>query len=283
MRAFNEGKDKPVKSYKVICFIFLIWLTASSHCYSNYFSFFTPFGEKIFNTTKDFFAQESLHSITNTELSLTEERDYNSQTKGILPPKYALCTGIILVSLFFLIYLFLRIRRNEKRFSILKKQNKELSALLSNTLKNSVPSNSCLFKTDIPPSRLMDSIFVKTRERMVKILLKDILYIQADRNYCSLHTKDKEFLVVMPLKELFEKLPPGYFLRIHRSFVINLPHIQEIGTGHVVIEGKSLPLSKSLKEDLLKHLQTLWWIKCLPQNRRENKTMYPDTIRTYLS
>ncbi|MFO8000329.1 MAG: LytTR family DNA-binding domain-containing protein [Marinilabilia sp.] len=92
---------------------------------------------------------------------------------------------------------------------------------------------------------------------MVKIPLKDILYIQADRNYCSVHTTEKEFLVVMPLKEFYQKLSSGHFLRIHRSFVVNLSHIQEIGTGHVVIERKSLPLSKSSKEELLKHLQTL--------------------------
>ena len=92
---------------------------------------------------------------------------------------------------------------------------------------------------------------------MVKVPLKDILFIKADRNYCSLHTKQKEYLVVMPLKDLGEKLTSKQFLRIHRSFIINLLHVDEIGTGHVVISQKTVPLSKSAKEELLKHLQTI--------------------------
>ena len=104
---------------------------------------------------------------------------------------------------------------------------------------------------------LQDSIFVRNHEKLVKVYIKDIFYIEAERNYCRIHSKGKEYLLVMTLKELDEKLPSGYFIRIHRSYIINLMHIDEIALSHVSIAKKAIPISKSTKEDLLNRLQTI--------------------------
>jgi DNA-binding LytR/AlgR family response regulator len=61
----------------------------------------------------------------------------------------------------------------------------------------------------------------------------------------------------MTLKEIDDKLPPEHFLRIHRSFIVNLSHINEVSGTHVVIMKKAIPLSKSFKSDLLTRLQTI--------------------------
>ncbi len=102
---------------------------------------------------------------------------------------------------------------------------------------------------------LSDSIFVRHHEKMVKIPIKDILYIEADRNYCRVHCKDKEFLLVMTLKDIDEKLPMQHFLRIHRSFIVNISHIDEIATSHVVVSKKAIPLSAEMRKQLLLHIQ----------------------------
>ncbi|MFD0837528.1 LytR/AlgR family response regulator transcription factor [Mariniflexile aquimaris] len=110
-------------------------------------------------------------------------------------------------------------------------------------------------KTD--PFILSDSIFVRHLEKMVRVDIKDILYIEAERNYCRIYSKIKEYLLVMTLKDLDEKLPQKHFIRVHRSFIVNLSQIDEVATSHIVIAKKAIPVSKSLKEELLNRLQTI--------------------------
>jgi len=110
---------------------------------------------------------------------------------------------------------------------------------------------------NLAPFVLSDCIFVRHHDKMVKVAICNILYIEAERNYCRIYSKTKEYLLVMTLKDLDEKLPTNLFLRIHRSFIVNISHIDEIATRHVVISKKAIPLSKSLKEELLNRLHTI--------------------------
>lgn len=104
---------------------------------------------------------------------------------------------------------------------------------------------------------LSDSVFVRHNNSMVKVDINDILYIEAERNYCRIYSKTKEHLLVMTLKDMDEKLPSKHFLRVHRSYIINISKIKEVANSHIVIEKKAIPISKSLKDELLKRLQTL--------------------------
>lgn len=101
-----------------------------------------------------------------------------------------------------------------------------------------------------------DCIYVRRNEKMVRIMIRDIYYFEADRNYCKIFAKNKKYLMVMTLKEINDKLPPEHFLRIHRSFIINLSHVDEVAGTHVVVGKKAIPLSKTLKQKLLNRLQT---------------------------
>ena len=104
---------------------------------------------------------------------------------------------------------------------------------------------------------LNDSIFVRQSSSMVKIYIKDIFYIEAQRNYCKIFTNKKEHLLVITLKEMDEKLPSKHFLRVHRSYIINISQVSEILTTHLVISNKAIPLNKVMKDELLKRLQTI--------------------------
>ena len=107
------------------------------------------------------------------------------------------------------------------------------------------------------PFVLSDCIFVRSHNKMVKVCLNDILFIEAERNYCKIHCKDKEHLLVTTLKDLEEKLTSNNLLRIHRSFIVNLSHIDEIDMSHVVIAKKAIPLSTELKKQLLQRIQKI--------------------------
>ena len=92
---------------------------------------------------------------------------------------------------------------------------------------------------------------------MVKIMFADILYIEADRNYSRIFTFRKEFLLSTTLKNIEERLPKDLFIRIHRSYITNLAHIDEVGESYVMVSDKTIPLSSALKENLMEHIQTL--------------------------
>ncbi len=104
---------------------------------------------------------------------------------------------------------------------------------------------------------LTDSIYVRNHDKMVKIIVKDIYYIEAERNYCRIYSKDKEYLLVMSLKDIGDKLPQGHFVRVHRSYIINVEHVDEVALSHVAVAKKAIPLGKSYRDGLLKVLHTI--------------------------
>lgn len=110
---------------------------------------------------------------------------------------------------------------------------------------------------DDSPFVLDDSIFVRHQEKMVKVSIDDILYIEADRNYSRIFAKGKEYVLVMTLKEIDEKLPPQHFLRVHRSFIVNISQIEEIAATHVIIAKKAIPVSAELRKQLLQRIRKL--------------------------
>lgn len=105
------------------------------------------------------------------------------------------------------------------------------------------------------PVVLDDRIFVRHKDRMVKLVIDDILYLEADRNYCHIYTTTGDYTLTTTLKVMEEKLSGGCFLRIHRSFLVNLRKVDEVAESHIVINRKTLPLSHLLRDELLKRIR----------------------------
>lgn len=104
---------------------------------------------------------------------------------------------------------------------------------------------------------LNEYLFVRNNNKLVKVDIKEIRYIEAERNYCRIYANDKEYLLVMTLKEMDEKLPQNHFIRVHRSFIVNIARIDEIATTHIVIGKTAIPITKVLKDELMKRIQTI--------------------------
>jgi DNA-binding LytR/AlgR family response regulator len=97
-----------------------------------------------------------------------------------------------------------------------------------------------------------DSIFIRNQNKLIKILMDDIHYVEAERNYCKIILSKLNYLVVSPLNKLFDRLQPKNFVRIHRSYVINFSKLDAVAESHVEIQGKLIPVGKQYKEDLHK-------------------------------
>lgn len=101
---------------------------------------------------------------------------------------------------------------------------------------------------------LSDRIFVRNKTSMVKVLLMEVDYISAERSYCRIHTKDTELLLSMPLGTLEEKLHADHFMRLHRSFIVNLTRLDTISESHVTIGSKVIPIGSAYREEFLRRM-----------------------------
>jgi DNA-binding LytR/AlgR family response regulator len=122
---------------------------------------------------------------------------------------------------------------------------------------NETDSNAAVAGGEEQPAILSDRIFIRHKEKMVKIMLADILYMEADRNYSRIFTKEKEHLLSVTLKTIEEKLSIQQFMRIHRSYLINIAHVDEVAESHVMIAQKAIPMGAGMREQLLKGMRTL--------------------------
>ncbi len=104
---------------------------------------------------------------------------------------------------------------------------------------------------------LQDRIFVRHHGKMEKLLLNDINYIEADRNYCTLVTDKGKYVLASTLKTMEDRLPKTLFIRVHRSFIVNLSKLNVVSDHHLEINRKVIPLSKSHKELLMSRIQTI--------------------------
>jgi len=108
-----------------------------------------------------------------------------------------------------------------------------------------------------PTSADANYIFIRDKEKMTKVLFEDILYLQADRSYSQIYSKQKTYVISSPLIKLEEKLDSPIFQRIHRSFVVNVNAVDEFDDNYIFINGQSVPISKSYKQDLLQKFKTI--------------------------
>lgn len=92
-------------------------------------------------------------------------------------------------------------------------------------------------------------LFLKNSNRLEKINLDDILFIEGARDYRKLHTSGKILLISETLIELSERLPENGFCRIHKSFIVSLSKIDAIEHDHVIIGQQRIPISDTYKKD----------------------------------
>lgn len=105
-------------------------------------------------------------------------------------------------------------------------------------------------------SVLKDSIFVKKQHLYYRIQFGDIQFIKADNVYLEVNTVDKKFLVRSPLKDYLEKLPKNKFYRAHKSYIVNVDHIDAINSKDIVINNNLIPISKDFKEFIISSMNS---------------------------
>lgn len=100
-----------------------------------------------------------------------------------------------------------------------------------------------------------DYLFVKSEYKIKRINLNDIQYIEGLREYVKIVLKDeKPVMSLMSLKSLEEKLPQNRFMRVHRSFIVNLDEIQTIERSRIIFGKTYIPVSEQYKNQFQEFL-----------------------------
>lgn len=116
-----------------------------------------------------------------------------------------------------------------------------------------------LYHSIIENKESKDSIFVRADYRLNKINFDDIFYVEALKDYVVINTSDNSYTTHTTMKEMVRILPSKDFVRIHRSFIVNLNKIFSIKYPDLVIEGKMkvLPIGGLYRKELYSRLNLI--------------------------
>ena len=112
-------------------------------------------------------------------------------------------------------------------------------------------------KSDNPRQQIADEFFVKSGSSLVKVQVDEVMFVKADDNYSRIFTKEKSFIVSSSLKNIAEKLPEKTFMRIHRSFIVNIRAIDKIKESNLFVGTHSLPVGRKYQEELFQRINKL--------------------------
>lgn len=110
-----------------------------------------------------------------------------------------------------------------------------------------------LHTASLSPMDEDDALFLKTEYKVVRVLVSHILYIEGMSEYLRIHVADqpKPIIVLLSMKKMEERLSHADFMRIHKSYIINLHHIAEINRSRMVLDnGAEIPVGDSYREKL---------------------------------
>lgn len=108
---------------------------------------------------------------------------------------------------------------------------------------------------EIPDTFEQAYIFLKIGKEQVKIFLKEILYIEALKDYIKVHTAEKTFIAYDRLSYMQEKLPESKFVRIHKSYMVSIDKITHYTQEQIMIHSVALSIGRVFKKEVMKKLQ----------------------------
>ncbi len=101
-----------------------------------------------------------------------------------------------------------------------------------------------------------DTLFLKTDYKILKVSISDITYVEAMSEYLKVHLKQEQrpIITLLSMKKMEERLPQ-YFMRIHRSYIVNLHAIQEVNKNRVILSGDvNLPIGDMYRETFQQYI-----------------------------
>jgi two-component system LytT family response regulator len=125
-------------------------------------------------------------------------------------------------------------------------------------LKASLKAQSFLEKSTVVSENLQansNHLFIKSEYKIIRIEIGDILYIEGMREYVRIHLANaKPLMTLLSMKKIEEKLPSSSFMRVHRSYIVNLQKITTIERNRIIFNDVYIPISDQYKEKFQKFI-----------------------------
>lgn len=96
-----------------------------------------------------------------------------------------------------------------------------------------------------------DYLFIKCESKYEKILVDEVLFVQALQNYVIIHTLRGKFMTLLPLKTVEEYLDPTKFLRVHKSYLVAISKVESVDSTELTIQTYQIPISRNLREQVI--------------------------------
>ena len=101
-----------------------------------------------------------------------------------------------------------------------------------------------------------DFFFIKCNGKIEKIIMADVVYIEAMANYVIIHTRQKKYITYLTFSGIEEQLPDHLFVRIHKSYIIAISAIQTIDGNDVITSSMRLPMSKNYRNEVMSKIDS---------------------------
>jgi len=106
---------------------------------------------------------------------------------------------------------------------------------------------------------LKENYFIKKNNTLVKVPIKNFLFIQSDGNYCAIQTDNGKFMVRRTLTWMEKTLPRKQFVRTHKSFIVKLAAVEQVAqtNAEILIQGRTIPIGRKFRDDFYDRLKVL--------------------------
>jgi DNA-binding LytR/AlgR family response regulator len=109
----------------------------------------------------------------------------------------------------------------------------------------------------LPAEAASDHIYIKSEGKLIRLANDSILFVESMGDYVKFVTADKKYVTHNTIKNLEDKVNKQDFLKVHRSYIVNLHHIDDVRENRLFIKGMEIPISKANKSLILNRLNIL--------------------------
>lgn len=100
----------------------------------------------------------------------------------------------------------------------------------------------------------VDYFFVRCDRKFEKVFFQDVSYVEGMQNYAVIHVADRKLITYITLTSLESQLPKDRFLKVHKSYLISVPHVKAIEGDEIILEHARIPMSRTLREQVVQQI-----------------------------
>jgi len=102
-----------------------------------------------------------------------------------------------------------------------------------------------------------DCLFVKYRNQFIKVAIHKIEWLSAENNYTTIHTQNRKYIIRNSLTNVLEIINKKEFLRVHRSYAVNVSKIDVIERTKLIIDEQEIPIGRSYQQEIISQIKIL--------------------------